>query len=177
MTVDTIGYLKICEVSQIPTVEAVQDVSFDNPIEIFKTCQKLHLLCEKEQGIGISAVQVGLPWKLFLIRGDGTCPLVPKDQYGYFVNCTYTPTNEKRVVSLEGCLSIRSSDGRLRSFQVERYTNIKIDGFKIFIDNKIRFEKFDAEIGIHQQGIVFQHEIDHQRGILISDIGKEIFVW
>jgi peptide deformylase len=167
----------IVETKDIPTIESIQDVPLDNPIEVLKVCQQLQMLCEKERGIGISAVQAGIPWKLFLIKGDGTCPLLPKDQYGYFVNCTYTATNEERVVSLEGCLSLRSPEGRLRSFQVERSNYIKINGYRLTIDSKISFLEFDTEIGVHQQGIVFQHEIDHHRGTLISDIGKEIFVW
>lgn len=169
--------MEIVEATNIPTVDKIQDVPFDDPIKILKVCQQLQLLCEKQKGIGISAVQVGIPWKLFLIKGDGTLPSLPKNLYKYFLNCTYTATNDERVVSLEGCLSIRSPDGRLRSFQVERYKFIKIVGYTLNINSKIYLEKFDADIRIDQQGVVFQHEIDHQNGILISDIGKEIFTW
>lgn len=169
--------MEIVEAKNIPTLDQIKDVSFDNPIQILRTCQQLQLLCEKQNGIGISAVQVGIPLKLFLIKGDGTLPSLPKNLYGYFLNCTYKATNEERVVSLEGCLSIRSPDGLLRSFQVERYKQINIDGYRLKINSKILIEKFDAVIGIDQQGVVFQHEIDHQNGILISDIGKEIFTW
>jgi peptide deformylase len=167
----------IVEIKDIPALDKIEDVPLDDPIKVLKTCQQLQMLCEKENGIGISAVQVGMPWKLFLVKGDGSCPFLPKDQYGYFVNCTYAATTEERVVSLEGCLSLRSPDGRVRSFQVERSNYININGYRLTIDKKISFTNFDIEVGVHQQGIVFQHEIDHQRGILISDIGKELFVW
>jgi peptide deformylase len=167
----------IVDADQIPEVNQVTDAPMDEPIKILQVCQKLEILCEKENGIGISAVQVGIPWKLFLVKGDGTCPLIPKNKYGYFVNCTYQATDEERVVSLEGCLSIRSLDGRLRFFQIERYRNIIMQGYMIHIDKKIDYKIIDVQIGTNEQGVIFQHEIDHQKGVLISDIGKEVFVW
>lgn len=166
----------IVEVSKIPSIDEVTDVPMDNPAAVYNVCQEMREVCEREHGIGLSAVQVGIPWKLFLVKGDGTCPLVPLGKYGYFVNTTYEATEEEQVVSLEGCLSIRSDDGQLRSFQVNRHKRIKLTGFK-FIEDKLSFEKFDEELGVDQEGVVFQHEIDHQYGILISEIGKEVFVW
>ena len=114
------------------------------------------------------------------MKGDGSCPLIPKGQYSYFANTGYEATSDEQVVSLEGCLSIRSDDGQLRSFQVNRYQKIIIIGFyKLDFDNDIEFREtpLDTEIDVSEEGIVFQHEIDHQFGILISDIGKEVFIW
>ncbi len=167
----------IVEISQIPQLDSIADVPLDNIIKVFKTCQELQMLCESENGIGISAVQVGIPWKLFLIKGDGTCPLVPKGQYGYFANCKYEPIGQDQVVSLEGCLSIKNAEGRLRSFEVQRYKNIRLTGSQIKIGRKVDIEKIDANLSLMEEGIVFQHEIDHHSSILISDIGKAVFVW
>lgn len=167
----------IVEATKIPGKEEIQPVPLDDPMRVYKVCQELKELCDKEHGIGISAVQVGVPWKLFLVKGDGTCPLVPKGEYGYFVNCEYEATTEEQVVSLEGCLSLRSPDGRLRSFQVKRHKIIHLIGFQLLSDKALVFEPVDSSVDVSQEGIVFQHEIDHHRGILISDIGKELFVW
>lgn len=170
----------IVEADKIPTREEIKDVPMDNPMEVYKVCQELEEVCKKEHGIGISAVQVGVPWKLFLVLGDGTCPLIPKGQFGYFVNCEYDPiTEEKQVVSLEGCLSLRSEDGRLRSFQVERYEKIRLFGFQLRFDKTLIFEEVDSPVDVSEQGIIFQHEADHQLGPdgLISVKGKEVFVW
>lgn len=168
----------IVEASKIPTKDMITDVPLDNPVKVYGVCQELRELCERENGIGISAVQVGVPWKLFLVKGDGTCPLVPKGEYGYFVNCEYEEVTEQRVVSLEGCLSLRSPDGRLRSFQVNRLMFIRLFGFML-VDEKtsISFKEVDTPLTYLEEGIVFQHEIDHQRCVLISDIGKELYVW
>lgn len=169
--------MQIVETSKIPVTEQIVDVPLDNLINVLKTCQNLQILCEKEQGIGISAVQAGIPWRLFLVKGDGTCPLVDKGKYGYFLNCKYESIDDERLMSLEGCLSIRSSEGRLRSFQVERHKNIKLYGYKLDLLNGLKIKSIDEVISVYQQGVVFQHEIDHQNGLLISDIGKEIFIW
>ncbi len=168
----------IVEVNQIPKVEEVVDVPLDDPIAVYKVCQKMREVCEKENGIGLSAVQVGIPWKLFLVKGDGTCPFIPEGGYGYFANTEYEATSDKQVVSLEGCLSIRSQDGQLRSFQVSRHQKIILNGFyKLDFDSSIEFRPFDEGLDVANEGVVFQHEIDHQRGLLISNIGQEVFVW
>lgn len=171
--------MNIVEESKIPSVEAITDVPLDNLVEVYKICQQLQELCEKENGLGISAVQAGIPWKLFLIRGDGTCPLVPEGKFGYFINCSYEKaTGSEQVLSLEGCLSLRSPEGRLRSFQVNRHKDIILCGKQLIIDANYKvIEITDTLLTLNQQGIVFQHEIQHHEGILISDIGKEIFVW
>ena len=166
----------IVEVGQIPKVEEVTDVPLDDSVAVYKVCQEMREVCEKESGIGLSAVQVGIPWRLFLVKGDGTCPLVPEGQYGYFANTEYEATSDEQVVSLEGCLSIRSEDGQLRSFQVTRHKRIYIKGL-YKLDKNNEFKKFEEELDVANEGVVFQHEIDHHRGLLISDIGQEVFVW
>ena len=166
----------IVEVSAIPSVDQVTDVPLDDPAAVYNVCQDMRLVCEREHGIGLSAVQVGIPWKLFLVKGDGTCPLVPKGECGYFANTEYTSTTEEQVMSLEGCLSIRSEDGQLRSFQVMRHQEILLNGLKFDI-TKMVFDKVEEKLNVEQEGVVFQHEIDHHHGILISEIGKEVFVW
>lgn len=171
--------MEIVPVDKIPARGDITDVPLDDPIKVYDTCLGLKELCEKESGIGISAVQVGIPWRLFLVRGDGSCPLMPKGEFGYFVNCDYKPTTEQQVVSLEGCLSLRSPDGRLRSFQVDRHFEITLFGYQLLVTESILFKELDAVLTVMQEGIVFQHEIDHQLSTdgLISTKGREMFVW
>lgn len=165
--------LAIVDVDQIP--KNIEDVSMDDPMEIFKICREMEMLCEAENGIGLSAAQLGLPLKLFVMKSEGF-PLVSKDEYGYFINCDYEATEGEQVVSLEGCLSVRSEDGQLRLFQVERHTDIRIiNGY--IIEQDLEFSAVDCEVGFNEQSVVLQHEIDHQRNVLISDIGKEIMIW
>ena len=162
---------------KIPELKDVTDVPLDDPMDIYRVCREMEVCCDADEGIGLSAVQVGIPWRLFIIKGDGTS-LVPKGQYDYFVNCEYEPvTEEEQIVSVEGCLSVRSQEGQLRFFRVERHKSIRLNGYRLEYNNVLSFEKFDTELGSAKQGIVVQHELDHQRGILVSDCGKEIFIW
>ena len=168
---------EIVEIDQIPSVDQIADVPIEDVPKVYNVCLQMEAICDLSNGIGLSAVQVGVPWKLFIIKSDGSNPLVPKNEYGYFANCNYEEaTDSERIVSVEGCLSIRSQDGQLRFFQVERSKQIRIYGYK-FNKDKMCFEEVDQKLGAVEQGVVFQHEIDHHRGSLISDIGKEIFIW
>lgn len=173
--------IAIVPVDKIPKSDEIQDVPIATPGEVlqaYKRCLELQELCESFGGIGIAAVQAGIPWKLFLVKSDGTNDFAPRGKYGYFVNCEYEPTTDcQRIVSLEGCLSLRSPDGRLRHFQVERWNNVRILGHCIDDNNKLIIKKVNFEIGIAKQSVVFQHEIDHGKGVLISDNGKELYLW
>lgn len=170
----------IVDVANIPSKDAITDVPMDNLAIVYKTCQELQELCDSQKGIGISAVQVGVPWRLFLVKGDGTCPFITKGKFGYFVNCDYEPVNEEdKVASLEGCLSLRNAEGQLRSFQVSRFKTVKVVGYRLRTEDVLSFEPVDYTLSCLQEGVVFQHEIDHNYGHdrLISTIGKELFVW
>lgn len=166
---------KLVKIDDIPKAE---EVLMDSPVSVLKVCQDMEKICKEEDGIGLSAVQIGVPWKLFIIRNDGRFPdIYGTQRYSYFVNCDYEATDVQQIVSLEGCLSVRSEDGRLRLFQVKRHKNIRLYGYLLNINKSVNFEAVDCKVSFEQQCVVIQHEIDHQKGVLISDHGKEIFVW
>lgn len=163
--------LALVKEKDIPKADEITDVLLDNPIHLLKVCLEMQEICEKEKGIGISAVQVGLPWKLFIIK-EGP------NHYTYYVNCEYEPsTNAKRIFSLEGCLSIRSPEGHLRHFEVERWDHVRVKGKTISIVKGFNFVDVDEILDDPNRSIVFQHEIDHHFGKLISDTGKEVFLY
>lgn len=167
--------MRLVEVSEMPKADEITEVPLDNALEIHKICLKMVDLCEHEKGIGLSAVQVGIPWKLFIVKSsDNSCALLPKNGYGYFVNCDYREHTDEKVMSLEGCLSIRSDDGQLRFFQVERHKIITLYGFLL---DGLTFCKIENVVIDLPVSIVFQHEADHGRGVLISSIGREMFLF
>jgi len=168
--------MELVEFDKLPKLEDIQDVPLDNLAKIFKICQEMEALCERENGIGLSAVQVGIPLKLFIIKSDGSCPLIDKGEYGYFVNTNYKATDKEQIVSLEGCLSIRSQDGQLRFFQLDRQNKVHIHGQKLY-KKELLLRDVDMIISAAEQGVVFQHEIDHHHALLISDIGEEVYIW
>jgi peptide deformylase len=155
--------MKLVAPEDIPLGEIVP---LDNKAKIYNIFTNMIKMCEEKEGIGLSAVQVGLPYKMFVVK-DG-------DKYRCFLNCDYEPTTEaKRTLSLEGCLSLRSLDGRLRFFEVERWDQIKVSGTE-FCLSSIDFIFGFIECVSSPLCVVFQHEIDHDKGVLISQIGKEV---
>lgn len=172
--------MQLVKFENLPKIEEIQDVPInDNLMDIYKLCQKMEVLCRKENGIGLSAVQVGIPLKLFIVKADEGSKFDPPGKFGYFLNVDYCQKLlSENVDSLEGCLSIRSSNGRLRHFQVKRFSVITLSGYKLNYDSGLNLEKIqNLELTIGGQSIVFQHEADHHRGITIDQIGKEVFLW
>lgn len=162
--------LKIVPVDEIP--EAT-DVPLDNLFKVYDICMQLQELCLKEGGIGLAAVQAGIPWKLFIIKHPFDSETT--ESFGFFVNCDFEPLAESKILHIEGCLSLRSPKGKLRTFEVERYDNIKINGFRLSkIENDLELIPLVDYSVVDFSAAVFQHEIQHHQGILISDIGTEI---
>lgn len=162
--------LEIVPVDQMPLAE---DVPTSNVIDIFKIITKLEHLLIQKNGIGISAVQVGIPWKLFVIHRQNS---IGKSPMEYYFNCEYEGLGEKQK-SIEGCLSLTDSDGNVRRFEVERFSSVKVTGQRLRVTDAA--DIVVDQISIVENGlyaIVFQHEIDHQfqRDRMIDIIGKEI---
>lgn len=158
--------MEIVPVDKIPS--HVVDCPADRLVEVYKICKQMHLVCKVNDGIGLSAVQVGIPWRLFVIgQGDGP--------YRNFLNCTYSHVGNAKFESVEGCLSIKKPNGELLHFKVDRFQEINLIGTELVEkDNAIHLELFQANLsGPNLMNVVFQHEIDHQSLVLISDIGEE----
>ena len=79
--------------------------------------------------------------------------------------------------SLEGCLSLKDTNGNLRRFILPRYPKILVQGFEIFTNNPMNPIKQISEEFSGIFGVVLQHEIDHHEGKLICDLGKEVEVY
>jgi peptide deformylase len=165
--------MDIVPVKDIPKAEPVP---LDDPLAVYKICSQMERVCTARGGVGLSAVQVGIPWKLFLILVD------PKAKhYRYMVNCEYTPVeHSEKIKSIEGCLSLLDEDGQFRRFEVERYSTVKVEGMELRCHPDLRFHEHSAVYNLDDEysqtplTIVVQHEIDHHRDVLISDIGQEI---
>jgi peptide deformylase len=167
--------MKIVPIPEIPKKEDVVDVPTDDLVAVYKVCLEMEQVCSRNFGIGLSAVQVGIPWKLFILDFGleaGKDPFT-KQRFGYYVNCEYEPVGELKEQSLEGCLSIKKPNGQLRHFTVQRHAKVRVKGLELLPSPELRLVHFWTEPTSHYR-IVLQHEIDHQHGILISDIGKEL---
>jgi len=169
--------IKIVPVEDIPT--KMVDIP-TNLMEVYETCQRMNVICDIHNGIGLSAVQVGIPWKLFVVN-ESFEPYHNREKYEIYIDCEYEGLDEK-TPSMEACLSLKDDHGKSRYFQVERYSQIKVTGKKLVEDGEnLELQEIDQIFNSEKDKdgiycIVLQHEIDHHKGILISDIGKEIHI-
>lgn len=167
--------LSIVSVENIPKTANL--IAEDNVVELYKLFLQLENLCLTENGVGLSAVQAGLPWQVFVVRIDFFDKSIKTPTFRYFLNCEYLPTEaSKKSISVEGCLSLRDNLGRLRSFRLERFDKVVVRGRELIFRPELKLIDVN-EVFDQGQAIVLQHEIDHGMNILISDIGQELDIW
>lgn len=151
--------INLVEPEKIPSV--ISEIR--DPVELFKLANQMEKICSENNGIGLSAVQVGIPWNFFIVERES--------KFEHYFDCSYVGNNDF-IDSIEGCLSLKN-----KRFKLKRHSEVAIKGYRLVESpqGKIILEPFESkEKGLF--GIVFQHEIDHAAGILISQIGKEIFI-
>jgi len=157
--------MKIVDLDKIPKPEKILKISKSDLPIVRKVAKEMLSICCENDGIGLAAAQVGVPWNLFVTRVNG----FPE----YYVDCEYVAASDEIVRSEEGCLSIRNEDGTFKKYVVDRYWQIKVTGKRLTLSDDSDLIKINTNLHGYS-GIVFQHEIDHAKGILISDIGTEL---
>lgn len=159
--------MKIVQINEIPSV--TNNTPLNNLSELYATAQEMENLCKSNNGVGISAVQVGLPWKFFIYCDD-------QNIFHYMIDCEYSPKTQNKFVSVEGCLSIRNLDNSIRHFKVMRYDSINVKGYELLAKDKLEVVEFEKTLEKSLECAIFQHEIDHHNNLLISSMGEEIFI-
>ncbi len=111
-------------------------------------------------GVGLSANQIGLPYRLFVAE-------VPDAEGSLKFYAVFNPrlefSKKAKAVMEEGCLSVPGKYGF-----VERFTDIKLAGL----------DKRGRSLRVKAWGFlahVFQHEVDHLDGKLFLDKAREIY--
>ena len=90
--------IQLVNVDNIP--KDIIDTPIDDLIELYQVCCQMQKICEKEQGIGLAAAQIGIPWRLFIVKADEYSPFDPPGQFGYFINCDYASVLENYILSI-----------------------------------------------------------------------------
>jgi len=103
-----------------------------------------------EQGAGLSANQVGLPFSMVVVKID-------KDNEAAFINPVIKPFG-KIESKLEGCLSLLDCE----PIRVKRHTKVRLTAWDLYGNNL-------DEVFTGPMARVLQHECDHLNAILISD--------
>lgn len=141
----------------------------DDLMKLYVLSQKLIILCKEKNGMGLSASQVGLPFKLFVCWEN-----YPnyKQNFSCLVNCEYEPVDDKKYVSIEGCLSLEGT------YKLERFEKVRVFGKILKEKNKTLILEDLDEIFTGVASVVAQHEIDHQYGRerMIDKIGTRIYL-
>ncbi len=128
--------------------------------EVSALVQEMRKTMRQANGIGLSASQIGLSYRLFVAEvgaADGS-----KKFYAIFNPKLEKSESKEKILLEEGCLSIPRTFG-----EVERYKTVRLTGF----------DKFGRNLKIKAWGLlahVFQHEIDHLDGKLFIDTAKKI---
>ncbi len=127
------------------------EFDFSNPVfEPKNLAQRMNECMKKYNGLGLSACQVGIPFKVFVMRVDGEEPLA-------LFNPKIVSVSENEVSMKEGCLSFP-----LLYMKVKRPDAVRI-----------RFQTADGETKTQQfigmSARVALHEMDHMEGITYTN--------
>lgn len=115
---------------------------------------------KKANGIGLSANQIGLPYRLFVAEVRGAQG--ERKFYAIF-NPEIEKMGSESSTTEEGCLSVPNTYG-----EVSRANYVVLRGL----------DKNGRSLKIKAWGLlarVFQHEVDHLNGILFIDKAKQLY--
>lgn len=115
-------------------------------------------------GVAIAANQIGIPYRIFVVRGfvlEGK-ERSDEDPDRAFINPTVIKVSRKKELTDEACLSVPGYHGLIK-----RALKASV---RAYDEEGIRFERGGS--GLLAQ--VFQHECDHLEGVLYIDKAEEI---
>ena len=108
----------------------------------------------KDEAVGLSAVQVGIPKRMCAIRSSHDGHI-----FNYkLVNPKIIMRGPKSFVHHEGCLSVLG-DG----VDIRRFESVTVTGYDAITNKNVLIKASGFEAAI------LQHELDHMDGILITD--------
>ncbi len=150
------------------------------PEELFGTAELAQIIADMTEaldyeleGVALAAPQIGVPYRIFIVRKDRTLPPPnvvegapvpppPPADVEIYINPEIVKTSRKRARMDEGCLSVRGIYGTTKRHERATVRAQRMDG--------TRFEKSGG--GIMAQ--IFEHEIDHLNGILFIDHAEHL---
>jgi peptide deformylase len=151
----------VTDVSKLENIDCMEiDITDQKEAEkILKESKKMMELLKKENGAGLSAIQVGKKQQYMIFLN--------KDNKFYVaVNPKYYADNTKKKVMIERCLSYPDC-----SYAVKRWKRVRAIYYTITEEKE--FKRVIIVLnGIHAR--IFQHETDHCHGKTIAMIGDEV---
>jgi peptide deformylase len=144
--------LALAQVRQYPDsalrLRANEVTDFDDDLR--RLVERMVVLMEDAQGVGLAATQVGVLRRLFVFAPDEEGPRA-------IVNPTIVERGSETEVDEEGCLSLQGV-----RVPVERAVSLTLEGQDEHgADVRLELDAYAARIA--------QHELDHLDGVLIID--------
>ncbi|MGL2548110.1 peptide deformylase [Helicobacter pylori] len=129
-------------------------VSFDS--KLHQQLDDMHETMIASEGIGLAAIQVGLPLRMLIINLPQEDGVQHKEDCLEIINPKWIETKGS-IMYREGCLSVPGFYE-----EVERFEKVKIEYQNRFAEVKI----LEAS---ELLAVAIQHEIDHLNGVLFVD--------
>lgn len=165
--------------------QILRNVSEQLPEKLFRSNELSSLIDDMAEaldrypeGVAIAAPQIGVPYRIFIVRKDRTLPppvqgstlnsdvqggtLYAKPEVEVYINPEIVKTSRRRIESDEGCLSVHGVYGTTK-----RHERITI---KARLQDGSHIQRGAG--GLMAQ--IFEHEIDHLNGILFIDHAKRL---
>lgn len=146
----------------------VPESMFGTP-ELSRILREMEAALEPElDGVALAAPQIGIPYRIFIVRHDRTVPTSEESEggqtpeIGVFINPEIIRRSQRRLEMDEGCLSVRNIYGKTRRHERATVRARREDGST--------FERGGG--GLLAQ--IFQHETDHLDGILFIDHATDL---
>lgn len=146
--------------------------SKDVPKDMFGTAELEKLIArmsialrKTDYGVAIAGNQIGIPWRLFVVRGFVMAGKERSDEDAdiAFVNPKITKLSRKKELMDEACLSVPGYHGTIK-----RAVRVTVEAKD---KNGKKFER--GASGLLAQ--IFQHETDHLEGVLYVDKAEAVF--
>ncbi len=145
----------------------LKQVAEEVPLDLIKTPEfqawldKLTATFIQSGGVGIAAPQAGFPLRVFLVevadRNQARYPDMPPQEFTVLINPTIEIVDKTLHPYEEGCLSV--PDTRL---PIQRPRHIKVR----YRNRKGEPRRIEV-VGL--ASVIYQHEMDHLNGVLITD--------
>lgn len=119
-------------------------------------------------GVAIAAPQIGISYRIFIVRYDRTIAPTPEGEedhlpdLGVYINPEFVKSSRRRLEMDEGCLSVRGIYGKTMRNERATVRARDVAGAS--------FERGGG--GLLAQ--IFQHETDHLNGILFIDHATDL---
>lgn len=158
----------------------LREVAEPVPEELFGSAKLASILADMEaaldgqpEGVALAAPQIGVPYRIFIVRKDRAVPPValakegaplpkPKAEVETYINPEIVKTSRRQAKMDEGCLSVKGVYGTTKRHERVTIRARRADG--------AHFES--GKGGIMAQ--IFEHEMDHLNGVLFTDHAERL---